>query len=269
MASISTSTPLREIRDLDRGARRRLGADVLRRRPRSSAAKSSRSARKIVVFRSCFRLEPASSRMAWRFCMTCSVCSSMPPSTTSCVSGSMPSWPETKTSSPKLIPCEYGAPWNGAGARSVRTTSLQMDHGADPMPRRARSRRRGRGAARRSARSRGRSGRCSRSSTCPRRRGRDQHRHAGADVRALHPLAVELRRAVHDRPVRVAEDDPRAHVDELVDEEQAVLEHLLEDQHRALGLRRDGEGDRREVGRERRARGRPRSSGSASRGRRG
>ena len=73
----------------------------------------------------------------------------------------------------------------------------------------------------------------------------------GADVRALHPLAAELRRARDDRAVRVAEDDPRAHRDELVREEQPVLEHLLEEQHRSPRLRRDRERDRRAVGRER------------------
>src|SRR5439155_14626981 len=59
-----------------------------------------------------------------------------------------------------------------------------------------------------------------------------EHRHAGTDVRALEPLTVELRRARDDRSVRVAEDDPRAHADQLVDEEQATLEHLLEDEDR-------------------------------------
>ena len=58
----------------------------------------------------------------------------------------------------------------------------------------------------------------------------DHHRHAGADVRALEPLAVQPRRAGDDGAMRVAEDDSRAHRDELVDEEQAALEHLLEDQ---------------------------------------
>src|SRR5262245_28751445 len=36
---------------------------------------------------------------------------------------------------------------------------------------------------------------------------RDQHRHSRADVRALHPFAVEPRGAGDDRAVRVAEDD--------------------------------------------------------------
>ena len=65
-------------------------------------------------------------------------------------------------------------------------------------------------------------------------------------------LAVELGRPAHDRSVRVAEHDARAHRDELVDEEQPVLEHLLEDHDRAVGLGRDGRGDAGEVGRERR-----------------
>src|SRR5205823_6877369 len=64
-------------------------------------------------------------------------------------------------------------------------------------------------------------------------------------------LAVELRGPVDDGPVRVAEDDPRAHADELVDEEEAVLEHLLEDEDRPPRLGRDRERDRGEVGRER------------------
>src|SRR5262245_36478331 len=54
----------------------------------------------------------------------------------------------------------------------------------------------------------------------------EQHRHAGADVRALHPLAEQLRRPADDDAVRVAQDDPRAHRDELVGEEEPALEHL-------------------------------------------
>ena len=87
--------------------------------------------------------------------------------------------------------------------------------------RRARSTRRARADARRSARSPGRSG-----TTLPivevpsAQSARDQQRHPGADVGARHALPVELRRADHDDAVRVAEDDPRAHRDELVDEER-------------------------------------------------
>ena len=47
--------------------------------------------------------------------------------------------------------------------------------------------------------------------------------------------------------MRVAQDDPRAHPDQLVDEEEPALEHLLEDQDRAPGLRSHRQGDRRRV----------------------
>src|SRR5215218_5260479 len=55
-----------------------------------------------------------------------------------------------------------------------------------------------------------------------RAQGRQQHRHPGADVGARHLLTVEPGRAGDDRSMWVAEDDPRAHRDELVDEEQAA-----------------------------------------------
>ena len=51
--------------------------------------------------------------------------------------------------------------------------------------------------------------------------------------------------------MRVAEDDPGAHPDELVDEEETALEHLLEDEHGAVRLRRRHDRDRGQVGRER------------------
>ena len=57
-------------------------------------------------------------------------------------------------------------------------------------------------------------------------------------------------RTADDRPVGIAERDPSAHGDELVDEEKAVLEHLLEDQDRTPRLRGERQGDRGEVGRE-------------------
>src|SRR5688572_1834345 len=78
----------------------------------------------------------------------------------------------------------------------------------------------------------------------------DQHGHAGADVRAGEPFAVQLRRAGHDRAVRIAEDDPRAHRNELVDEEEPALEHLFEHEHGAVRLRRGDDGNRRQIGRE-------------------
>src|SRR5437763_4100508 len=80
---------------------------------------------------------------------------------------------------------------------------------------------------------------------------RDEHRHSGADVGALHALAVKTARAADHRAMRIAEDHPSAHGDELVDEEQAVLEHLLEDQDHPVRLRGERERDAREVGWER------------------
>src|SRR5918996_182815 len=67
---------------------------------------------------------PASSRMAPRFAITCSVCSAIVSPTISLPPGRTASWPETKTRSATRIAWEYGAPWNGAGALSVRMTDL-------------------------------------------------------------------------------------------------------------------------------------------------
>src|SRR5947208_15910768 len=44
---------------------------------------------------------------------------------------------------------------------------------------------------------------------------RDEHGHAGADVGALHALAVKPARAADDRTVRIAQGDPSAHGDDL------------------------------------------------------
>ena len=54
--------------------------------------------------------------------------------------------------------------------------------------------------------------------------------------------------------MRIAENDPRSHRHEFVDKEQAVLEHLLEDQDRPARLCCNCECDRREVGRKSRPR---------------
>src|SRR3954454_2243588 len=86
--------------------------------------KSSRFCRKTVVFTRRSRLEPASSRMARRFASTCSVCSSIEPPVSSLSPGFSASCPDTNTSPFALIAWEYGAPWKGAGADSVRTTVL-------------------------------------------------------------------------------------------------------------------------------------------------
>lgn len=59
------------------------------------------------------------------------------------------------------------------------------------------------------------------------------------DIGACHAACTELDAVVlthDDGAVRVAEDDLRAHVDELVDEEETALEHLLMDKHGAAGL---------------------------------
>src|SRR5215218_4214443 len=82
--------------------------------------------------------------------------------------------------------------------------------------------------------------------------GGHQQGHAGADVGRLQPLPVQRGGAVDDHPVGVADDDPGPHADQLVHEHQAVLEHLLEDQHGPPGLGGDRDRDRGQVGRERR-----------------
>ena len=97
----------------------------------------------------------------------------------------------------------------------------------------------------------------------------DEHRHAGADVGALDALAVKPARTADDRPVGIAERDPSAHRDELVDEEQAVLEHLLEDQDRRRRPGSRGPARSRSGRPGRPARARRRSSGSRRRRRRG
>ncbi len=71
----------------------------------------------------------------------------------------------------------------------------------------------------------------------------------GSDVGALDPFAVKPARTADDRPMGIAQRYPSAHRDELVDEEEAVLEHLLEDQDLALSLGGEGQRDRGEVGR--------------------
>src|SRR5918992_462974 len=84
--------------------------------------KSPRFTRNTVVFTTLSTPLPASSRIAARLRNTCSVCSWIVSPTISVCPGSSASWPETNTRSPARIACEYGAPWNGAGAFSVRTT---------------------------------------------------------------------------------------------------------------------------------------------------
>ena len=69
--------------------------------------------------------------------------------------------------------------------------------------------------------------------------GGEQHGDTGTDIRRHQPGGLQGNPMVvadDHRPVRVAEDNLRAHVDEAVHEEQAALEHLLVDEHAALAL---------------------------------
>ena len=97
-----------------RGARRPRSSRRSRRgrrgRPSSSRAGRGRSP------------PPRGSRA--RLAKTCSVCSPIVPPDSSFAPGFSASWPETNTKPPATIAWEYGAPWNGAGAASVRTTLL-------------------------------------------------------------------------------------------------------------------------------------------------
>src|SRR3954452_10716976 len=88
--------------------------------------KSPRSWRKTVVLTRLSRGVPASSRIARRLAKICSVCSSIGPSARCVSPGRNASWPDTNTNPFALIACEYGAPWNGPGAASVRTTSFML-----------------------------------------------------------------------------------------------------------------------------------------------
>ena len=69
--------------------------------------------------------------------------------------------------------------------------------------------------------------------------GGEQHGYTGTDIGRGHAPGAELELVVvayDNGAVGVAEDDLGAHVDELVDEEQAALEHLLVYEHAALAL---------------------------------
>src|SRR5215470_48441 len=81
-------------------------------------------ARNTVVFTNRSRPLPAASRMARRLAKICSVCSPAVAPVSAVSPGFRAICPETKTRLSTLIACEYGAPWSGAGALSVRTTSF-------------------------------------------------------------------------------------------------------------------------------------------------
>src|SRR5882672_10398876 len=78
--------------------------------------------------------------------------------------------------------------------------------------------------------------------------GREQHRHAGPDVRTLHHAPVQRGGSGDHGAVRVAQHDARAHPDQLVHEEEARLEQLLEHQQDPLALRRNHDRDRHQIG---------------------
>ena len=83
--------------------------------------------------------------------------------------------------------------------------------------------------------------------------GCDEQGDAGADVGRGHANTTQVVGVVEADDIGtmgVAEDDLRTHVDEFVDEEQAALEHLLVDEHGALGLGGYHKGNGYEVGRE-------------------
>ena len=59
------------------------------------------------------------------------------------------------------------------------------------------------------------------------------------DIRRCHLSGTELITVVmahYHCPVRIAEDNLRTHVNELVNKEEAALEHLLVDEHATLAL---------------------------------
>ena len=69
--------------------------------------------------------------------------------------------------------------------------------------------------------------------------GSDKHGDTRTDVRTGHVIGFELSlmvMAYYHRPVRVAKDDLRAHVDQFIDEEQTRLEHLLMNKYRSFRL---------------------------------
>ena len=83
--------------------------------------------------------------------------------------------------------------------------------------------------------------------------GGDEQGYACADVRAGHIGMTQFVLAVDaddGGAVRVAEDDLRTHIDELVDKEETRLEHLLMDEDDAACLGGSDEEDGQKVGRE-------------------
>src|SRR4026207_586155 len=80
---------------------------------------------------------------------------------------------------------------------------------------------------------------------------REEHSHAGPDVRRLDYSTFERGGPRYHSAVRVTQHDTRPHADELVHEEEAGLEHLLEDQEHRRALGRGDDGSGHDVSRER------------------
>ena len=79
------------------------------------------------------------------------------------------------------------------------------------------------------------------------RHGGNQHGNTRTDVGGSHVVTLQLALMVmpHDyRPMRVAKDNLRTHVNQFVHEEKAGFKHLLMYQYGALCLRRHHQKDR-------------------------
>ena len=82
---------------------------------------------------------------------------------------------------------------------------------------------------------------------------RNQQSNAGTNIRRNHIGTTQFETIAqpdHSRPVRIAKNDLRSHVDQFVDKEETAFEHLLMDQHTADSLRRHNEEDTQQVRRQ-------------------
>src|SRR5690606_33686970 len=86
--------------------------------------------------------------------------------------------------------------------------------------------------------------------TAGRKRGNEEG-DTGADIRRRHFDSAKLLLSVepnNGRPVRVAENDLGAHVDEFIDKEQPAFKHFLVDKHCTSSLRGHHKHDADQVG---------------------
>src|SRR5690348_15392017 len=82
------------------------------------------SLRKTTAFTTCRRSVPADFSTASTFRIHCRTCSSKSPSRIFFVSGSIGTWPETKTRFPVTIPGEYGDWLEGDPGQTARLSIL-------------------------------------------------------------------------------------------------------------------------------------------------